>query len=328
MKGAIRLACLMLVLCIGLAAFAQAALAQAGTPPQRPFSQLVSLWTRQLDRIGDRADQADIQASEIDSLREQAIDVRAAAAAAAALARNDLADTKKLLAPLEPQTGTDQPPDTAAVKAERDRLTEQAAVSESRVKQCEVIIARADQLLDRLTKLRGQVVLQTLLHRGLSPLSPDAWRRIGPEFVSAIRMLSGAMASWSREGLSSFQSGDEDLSPLALWALVTIALWWIGRWLRQRFGRGEATEPGQRDRTIAAAIDGVGLVLVPILAVWLIGKLLAASHPPAPIDNLLPELINRVISFLLVVGLTATSLTPRRPAWRVLAFTEASAQQL
>src|SRR6185312_12685440 len=65
-----------------------------------------------------------------------------------------------------------------------------------------------------------------------------------------------------------------------------------------------------------------------ILAVWLIGKLLAASHPPVPIDNLLPELINRVISFLLVVGLTATALTPRRPAWRVLAFTDSSAQYL
>ena len=38
------------------------------------------------------------------------------------------------------------------------------------------------------------------------------------------------------------------------------------------FGRGEDVHPGQRDRTIAAAIDGVGLVLVPILAVWLIAE--------------------------------------------------------
>jgi potassium efflux system protein len=323
MRRAFRLACLMLLLCIS-----SAALAQVGTPPQRPFSQLVSLWTRQLDRISYRADQADIQAGEIDTLREQATDVRAAAAAAAALARNDLADTKKLLAPLEPQTGTDQPPDTDAVKAERNRLTEQAAVSESRVKQCEVIIARADQLLERMTKLRGQVVLQTLLHRDLSPLSADAWQRIGSEFVTAVQTLSKAMATWSHDGLSSLQSGDEDLSPLALWALLTIALWWLGRFLRQRFGRGEDIEPGQRDRTIAAVIDGVGLVLVPILAVWLIGKLLAASHPPSPIDTLLPELIKRVILFLLVVGLTATALTPHRAPWRVLPFTDSSAQHL
>jgi small-conductance mechanosensitive channel len=323
MRDAFRLAGLVLWLCIGATA-----LAQTGTPPQRPFSQLVNLWTRQLDRISDRAEQGDVQAAEIDSLREQTTDVRAAAAAAAALARNDLADTKKLLAPLEPRTGTDQPPDTEAVKAERDRLTEQAAISESRVKHCEVIIARADQLLERMTKLRGQVVLQTLLHRGLSPVSPGAWQQIGPEIVAATQTLAKAMAAWGRDGLSSFRAGAEDLSPLVFWALLTVALWWIGRLLRRRFGRGEAAEPGQRDRTIAAAIDGVGLVLVPILAVWLIGKLLAASHPPAPIDSLLPALINRVISFLLVVGLTATALTTRRPAWRVLPFSDASAQHL
>ena len=105
-------------------------------------------------------------------------------------------------------------------------------------------------------------------------------------------------------------------------------LWWLGRFLRRRFGRGDAAEPGQRDRTIAAAIDGVGLVLVPILAVWLIGKLLAATAPPAPIDVLVPEFIVRVIIFLLVVGLTATALSPHRPAWRVLPFSTESADDL
>src|SRR5262249_24707676 len=73
---------------------------------------------------------------------------------------------------------------------------------------------------------------------------------------------------------------------------------------------------------------GVGLVLVPILAVWLVGRLLAASLPPPPIDTLLPQLINRLISFLLVVGLTATALAPHRAPWRVLPFTDSSAQYL
>ena len=69
-------------------------------------------------------------------------------------------------------------------------------------------------------------------------------------------------------------------------------------------------------------------MLVPILAVWLVGQLLAASQPPPPIDTLLPALIVRLITFLLVVGLTATALAPDRPAWRVLPFTDASAQHL
>src|SRR5262245_11956918 len=112
--------------------------------PQRPFGQLVELWTRQLDRIATRAEQPTLLPVGIDPLREQAGDVRAAASAAANIARNDLADTRRLLAPLEAKPATDAVPESAAVKAERERLTEQATVSEGRVKQCEVVIARAD----------------------------------------------------------------------------------------------------------------------------------------------------------------------------------------
>ena len=320
MRGLFRLACLLLVL-----AGAPLALAQTQPPPQRPFSQLVDLWTRQLDRITARIDQAGIIESEIDALREQTADVRAAALAAAQLARNDLNDTKRLLAPLQAKPGADQPPETDAVKAERERLTEQATISESRVKQCEVVIARADQLLERMTKLRSQVVLQPLLQRGDSPVSPTVWMKIGPEVGESWQALSAAFTAWRDDGLTVRQ---KDVVPLAFWAVLTIVLWAGGRYLRRRFGRGDMAEPMQRDRTLAAAIDGVGLVLVPILAVWLVGKLLAATLPPPPLDSLLSEFIVRLITVLLVVGLTATALAPRRPAWRVLPFTDSSAQQL
>src|SRR5216683_2962269 len=318
-----RLAWLLLLL-----AGAGAAFGQTAPPPQRPFAQLIDVWTRQLDRVATRAEQASLLPVEIDTLREQVADVRAAASAAAAIARNDLADTKKLLAPLDVKPGSDAAPETDAVKADRARLSDLAAVSESQVKQCEVIIARTDQLTERLTKLRSQVMLEALLHRDVSPLSPDVWRQLGPQFKTAVQTLSAAVAAWGHEGLSALGSGDQDLTSLAFWAVVTVLLWWLGRFLRRRFGRGEATEPGQRDRTIAAAVDGVGLVLVPILAVWLVGKLLAATAPPAPIDVLVPDLILRVIIFLLVVGLTATALSPRRPAWRVLPFSTESADEL
>jgi potassium-dependent mechanosensitive channel len=311
-----------------LLAGAGAAFGQTVSPPQRPFAQLIDVWSRQLDRIATRAEQAILLPVEIDALREQVADVRAAASAAAAIARNDLADTRKLLAPLEVKPGAEAVPETDAVKADRARLSDLAAVSESQLKQCEVIIARADQLTDRLTKLRGQVMLDALLHRNISPLSPDVWRDLGAQFKTAVETFSTALAVWGREGLSALGSGEQDLTALAVWAVVTVALWWLGRFLRRRFGRGHEIEPRQRDRTIAAAVDGVGLVLVPILAVLLLGKLLAATAPPAPLDVLVPDLIGRVIVFLLVIGLTATALSPRRPAWRVLPFSTESAHEL
>lgn len=304
------------------------ALTQGVTPPQRPFSQLIELWTRQLDRIAYRTDQESLVPAEIDALREQASDVRAAAFAAADLARNELADTRKLLAPLEVKPGTDQPADTDAVKVERQRLGEAATISESRVKQCEVVIARADQLLERLTKLRGQVVLQTLLHKGASPLSPQVWSQVWPQLLEATRALSDSFAVWSRDGVRTVMSDEQNLSSLAIWAVVTIGLWWGGRTLRRRFGRVRTVLIGPHDRTIAAAIDGVGLVLVPILTVWLIGRLLSASQPPSPLDALVPHTIASIIIVLLVIGLSATLLAPNSPTRRVLDFTDTSAQYL
>ena len=313
----------------GLALLFAAAVALAQSAPlQRPFSQLIDLWTLQLDRIAARADLPSLLPTEIDTLREQASDVRAEAIAAAAFARNDLADTKKLLAPLEIKSGPDAPPESDAVKAERQRMTEQATASEGRVKQGEVVIARADQLLERLTKRRSEVVLQTLLHRDAPPLSREVLTRLGPELAASVRSLSSALAAWSGNGIVALGSDGHSLVLLTIWAAVTIGLWWIGRELRRRFGHSHAHEPGHSDHTIAVAIDGLGLVLVPILAVWLIGKLLLASLPPPPIDSLVPELVSRVVMLLLVLGMTSAALSPSRPEWRVLPFTDDSARRL
>lgn len=322
MRLVARLAWLVLLF-IGVTASAQTA-----PVPQRPFGQLIDLWTRQLDRIQARIDQADILPVEIDSLRDQVTDVRAAAMAAAAIARNDLADTRKLLAPLEVKPGAETTPESDAVKAERDRLTDLATVSEGRVKQSEVVIARADQLLDRMTKLRGEVMLQTLLHRNKPPLSSEVWAKLPSELSASLQSLAAALSTWARNGLGPLGWGGQDLLPLAFWAVVTILLWWGGREMRHRYGRGESAEPGRRDRTIAAAIDGVGLHLVPILAVWLLGKLVLATAPPAPLDAIIGEIVPRLVVLLLVFGMTATALAPNRPAWRVLPFTDASARQL
>ncbi|UYN94835.1 MAG: mechanosensitive ion channel family protein [Enhydrobacter sp.] len=318
-----RAACLLLLLLVGT-------MAQAQTPtvPQRPFGQIVDVWTRQLDRIADRATQPGVLAGEIDALREEVTDVRLAASAAAQLARSNLADIRRLLVPLEVKPGPDRPAETDEVRAERQRLTEQAAISEGRVKQSEVVIARANQLLEHMTRLRGQVVLNILLRRDASPLSGEVLRNVGTEFAASMQGLMSAFSKWAREGPRALRDGARDLTGLAAWAALTVVLWWLGRTLARRFGRGHHNEPGQRDRTIAAAIDGLGLVLVPILAVWLIGRLLVATDPPQPLAMLLPELVLRLIVLLLVLGMTTTALAPDRPAWRVLPLTDPAARLL
>ncbi|HYC63174.1 MAG TPA: DUF3772 domain-containing protein [Reyranellaceae bacterium] len=314
-------ACLAWALALSLCA---SALAQ--TAPQRPFGQLIDIWTRQLDRIADRVSEPGLLVGELDALRDQANDVRSAALATAALARENLADTRKLLAPLEARSGGDPANESEAVKVERARLQEQASIAEGRVKQSEVIIVRADQLVERMTRLRGGLLLQSLLRQVPSPLSRHAWQTVGSELSAAVSGVGAALAAW--RPIASLRGGEQNLAPLGLWAVVTLGLWWVGRTLRHRYGRGDAAEPGQRDRAFAAAVDGVGLGLVPILTVWLVGRLLLASSPPPLIETLLPELIGRIIVLILVFGLTESMLAPDTPAWRVLPFTDDSARRL
>ena len=63
---------------------------------------------------------------------------------------------------------------------------------------------RADQLLERLNKLRNQLVIETLLHRDDSPLSSAVWSKLRPEFAAAthdarrgLRRCGGA-TGWRR----------------------------------------------------------------------------------------------------------------------------------
>ena len=125
------------------------------------------------------------------------------------------------------------------MKAERARLTELASISESQLKQCEVIIARADQL----TRAPDQAARPG---RAATPCCTGTSRRCRPtcgassgrNSSTAVQTLSAALAAWGREGLSALGSGEQDLTALAVWAVVTVALWWLGRFLRRRFGRG------------------------------------------------------------------------------------------
>lgn len=326
MRFIVRLACLVAGLLVGVGA---PAIGQ-NVQPQLPFAQLVDLWGRQLDRIVYRASQSDVRAVEIEPLRDRANDVRDAARAIAQSARNDIEENTKLLAPYQTKPGADQPPESDEVKAQRQRITDRIRISDDQRRQCEMIVVRAEQALERLTKLRSELVLQNLLQRNLSPLNGLTWARAGPQLVSAIDKISRGFKDWRASGLGTLTTRQGTaLPPLVLWASAALLLAWGGHRLRRRYGRAATEALGSnRDRRLVAIVDGLGRVLVPILAVWLVGRLAMVSEPPAPLDLLMPALAEVVIWMLLVHGWTAAALAPNHPQWRVLPFAEDGARFL
>lgn len=311
---------------------------------ERPFAQMAETWTRTLDRVAQETGRPNLIDAEIERLREETTETRQSAAKAAAQARDEATALRALLAPLEAQPGgtqgakppdtgtTDQTPESEAIKSQRDRLRSDLALVDARVKQAELIVARADQLIAQLTKVRSDRFARTVLKRGPSPVAPSTWLGLGADIQFA---WTTQMASWSAladSGALTAALRDAERRSSTVMSVIGLALAWLGFvWLRRYHKRSETTsEPSYRDRAIAAVLDGIGMVALPVLAVLLaLSWLPSVETSPEPLRPALATLVSIAQNanfFLIVYGLSEASLTPTRPTWRLLPFSADSAR--
>ena len=230
--------------------------------------------------------------AEIDALREQAADVRAAACAAADLARSDLADTQQAAGAARDQA--------RRRPAGRNRRGEGRARAADRAGHDQRKPGQAMRGRDRARRPAARAPDQAARPgRAADPAAQGCLAAVAPGLEPAVAAVQEASLTLSaalrgvepRRLARRCVSGEQDLLPLAIWAVVTIALWWGGRTLRHRFGRGECACPASATAPSPPPSTGVGLVLVPILAVWLIGRLLLATSRPRRSTSLMPHVI-------------------------------------
>ncbi|WP_178133550.1 DUF3772 domain-containing protein [Vineibacter terrae] len=329
-------------------AFPAVVLGQASPPPssgeQRPFGLMVETWTRALDQIAQEAGRPNLIDAEIERLRNETTMIRQAASRAAEQARDEGSSLRTLLAPLEarpdPALGTktpdapptDQAPESEALKAQRDRLRANLALVDARVKQAELIIARADQLTAQIAKARSDQFARIVLRRKHPPLAPSTWLRLGDDIDFAWKTQMEAWRALADSGAMTAALKDAEHRGRTIASVIGLAICWLGLvWLRHYHGRGQAiTEPSYRERAIAALLDGVGMVALPVLGVLLaVSWLPSVEASPEAMRPALTTLLNvayNAIFFLVVYGLSEASLTPRRPTWRLLPFSAHSAE--
>jgi potassium efflux system protein len=316
--------------------------AQVPVQPERPFTQLAAGWTRELDRIAQRVSQPDLVEAEIESLRSELQALRSAAGSHAALARQDLASIRAVLAPLQrpatpdPVPGTTpappappSAPESADVRQQREQLTSQASEVEGRVRQAEAAVARVDLLLAQLAKQREAIVIGSLSRRGPVPLAVSTWRAAATEASAALANLRRDFGTWlQRQPVATALAGTGLRGSLAAAAGVVV-LWALLAVLRRRFGRRPVSEPpSYRDRVVAACIDGLGMVAIPILVLVVVSGVLLLTQPPQRLAQLVVPIASDAAFVLLVYGLSEAALAPRAPMWRMMPFSDASAQRL
>lgn len=329
----------LLLVFVALGALAASVCAQAPQPgaPERPFTVMLAGWTRTLDRIADVATRPNLVPAEIEQLRLEAIEVRDSASGAAAAAREELVSLRTLLGKLEPVLPPDAKTDRKSrdqridepddVRQERERLRAQVALIEGRVRQAELASARAELLIQQLGRLRGETFVRTLLRKTPSPFAPATWSQAWTDLGDVVVQQRVATSMWFNGDATS---GPLSSAPVALiGAVVTVGLWWWIRRLRQRFGRDSGiAEPTYRQRIVAAALDGVGSVAAPVLALLFLMVVFRSGSPGAATAWFVTKAATGLAIALLASGIGESALAPLRPVWRVAPFDDNAARIL
>ncbi|MBX3497884.1 MAG: mechanosensitive ion channel family protein [Alphaproteobacteria bacterium] len=324
---------------VALGVLASAAFAQTAQPgaPERPFTTMLAGWTRTLDRIADVASRPNLVRAEIEQLRHEAAEIRDSSAGAAAAARDELASLRALLGKLEPAAQPDAKPDRKPddarvdepddVRQERERLRAQVALIEGRVRQAELANARAERLVQQLGRLRGETFVRTLLRKAASPFAPATWEQASVDLGDVIVQQRATAAVWFAADPAD---GPLSAAPVALiGAFVTVGLWWWLRRLRERHGRDSGiAEPTYRQRVVAAALDGVGSVAAPVLALLFLVVVFHSGNPGAATTWFVTRTAIGLAIALLASGIGESALAPMRPTWRIAPFDDGAARIL
>ncbi|WP_200341769.1 DUF3772 domain-containing protein [Rhodovibrio sodomensis] len=250
--------------------------------------------------------------------RQRLPQLRQRAAAIEAAAKAEVESTQRLLDALGPAPEDGREPRPVAM--ERDRLQQQLNAQQARLKQAQLAIARADELLNQVQAATRQRFTNRLLVRGPSPLSPDTWVRASEQLTGSLARLYSVIAT--SEQLKRERADWNNIAGGAL-AIVLVGLgvaFLLRRVLLRRFGRKPQAEPPPTlVRLTGALLHTLFYLLVPGLAM---GALYAYLETVGLMQGLLDELaLNTALAVafaFLIDGLARAVTAPEAADWRVL----------
>jgi small-conductance mechanosensitive channel len=304
--------------------------AAQGESPETPFEDLLVRWNDTLDFTERTLTLPGIGKREIQPLWENITVVQESAHEARTQAEQELAKQSKLLAALGPPPGEGQAPESADIAEERSAITQQVIRYDSRVKQTNVILARAHSLLGQIADVEYSTLTRILSKRSPSPLSPGV-------LADAVKQLPKRLQDLGREGAKWWSQRDlvQDrgarLMILLVFSIATVTAWWFSHyWLLRRYGRDpKVQDPTPARRLVAALVESVARVLLPVFAITLLTLMVlnvfSLGHESKIIVN---RLTIAALQFVVITGLSAVTLAPRCPRWRMTAFTDQAATQL
>ena len=310
-----------------------AAGAIAQTPGAPAIEEKSAHWSLLLDLVTAELDKPQTNPAIVEALRPQIETLQREAAVAAAAAETDTAAIQQLLDALGPPPPEGEPPESATVAAERAVLEERRIEREGHLKQAELILTRARQVMKRIAETRRERSARQLLERGPSPLSWTVLSNAGPHALGVVRRLTDApLDQWFPARGTARWTDWQPLPLLALALVLTIvvvvpARRWI---LRHHIRDRDIGTPSFPRRIHAAIFIGIARGVLPSLVgiVPLTFLLFAPAERGIAADGLVAA-FGALAGIVLTGGIARAALAPYSPdGWRLAPLTGEGARGL
>jgi small-conductance mechanosensitive channel len=303
------------------------------TPPPPPPPTLPPEVTEPVEKLARGVESAEKALQDVNQVEGEMVRLRAdveriiddSRAAVNAL-RPQLEEVEKQIERLGPPPGKDEPPESAAVAAERTRLNTIKSGIDGAIKTAELAWVRAKQLIDRITVMRYQLFTRNLFERRDSPLSPTVWRNVVSQFPAIKSRFDYYGSDWLNWAGRS--SGWLMALGAAIVAVYTLLKLVAGRFVARQLQRPETT-PGFFERVFKVAGVAPLRMLAPAVAVaMLYFGLTSLDLVFSPWIGLATSTFEGLLVYIASSVLVTTCLAPGHPAWRLIPLADQTARQV
>jgi small-conductance mechanosensitive channel len=271
-----------------------------GLEPDVVRSQLAE-WTRALDRSGREVDALRLSEFDVDRLNGQANEIKAAAAQLKERTAAQAAEARELLEPMGPEASGE----SQEAAAQRKDLQSRLGQAQGWERQTDLVIARADQILNKISAKRLELFARALVTRLPMPLSPQTWTAAAHEVSNLVGVLGDSIGAWLW-WVRYPESGTGAAAGLGLAGLLLGFGVGLGArvWIRKRLDQlrgADGPEPGRLDRLSLAAAYFLALaspLVFALLGAWIV-------WPPR---ELLPNAVVMAVVYGIATGVAVLLL--------------------
>lgn len=224
------------------------------------------------------------------------------------------------------------PPEDPAVAKLRQKLQDEQAQINGRVRQSDLLVVQSQEILSGIGLLQQDKVKDRLFQRGPSPLSPVIWVSAIKIALDAFDELLQSPADWWAQ-IKDLQI-DKATLILVLSALVMaiIIAFPMRRWILRHWApKADEAAPKHTRRIVAAGAMGLAQVILPVIALIAVSWVLQSMVPPGRsllfVDFISSAAVSLVL-FTVIIGLATAAFSPRLPQWSLIHLPEGGARKI